>query len=428
MNPPETSQRARMLRPLRNPTFALLVGGQSISLVGDAALRVALIVYVVQLTGSAASLGLVTAAFMLPNLVTFFVAGVIIDRFPRRRVMLASDIVRTGLTVLLALLASTTPPLVAVAALYALFGVADAFFMPAYRAYLPQILDPDDLYAANALDAMARRAGLILGPVLGALLVERAGAAAAFWVDAGTFAVSVLSLLLIRARVRAIAPTEAAPGARGLWREATAGARYLWMVPWLGLLTVSAAVVNAGAAASMDVVLPFFVREEHGEQNSVLGLVYAVQAAGALFGALAAGQLGGRLGRPGVAAPLALVAMGFSVAGLAVSALIPFVIGLGLLYGFAVESAGVVVGTLMQRHVPESVMGRVAAVDYLVSYSLMPLAVFAAGAALPALGVEMAFAAIGTLMMIAAAVPLASAQLRALGAPGAIESSPHSVR
>jgi MFS family permease len=409
-------------RLLRKPGFVLLVTGQGISLIGDAALRIAIIVYVIQLTGSAAQLGLVTAAFMLPNLATFFVSGVIVDRLPRRTIMLVSDIARTVLTVGLACLASaTTPPLALIAVVYALFGVADAFFLPAYRAYLPQILDREELYAANAVDAMARRAGLILGPVVGAVLVKHWSAAAAFWVDAATFALSVLSLLLIRVR-RSVSPAEeAAParGARAILREATAGIRYLWTVQWLGLLTISAAIVNAGAAASMDVVLPFLVRDEYGENSSALGALYAVQAGGALLGAITAGSLGRRLRRPAVAALVVLALMGLSVAGLGLLPMFPVLVALGLLYGFAVESAGVVVGTLMQVHVPEAVMGRVSAIDYLISYSLMPLGVLLAGVALPTLGVATAFATIGAIMVLAAVAPLLSAQLWRLTGPPA---------
>ncbi|HEU4730042.1 MAG TPA: MFS transporter [Kofleriaceae bacterium] len=397
---------------LRKPGFVLLVAGQGVSLIGDAALRVALIVYVIQRTGSAGDLGLVTAAFMLPNLLTFFVSGAVIDRLPRRTVMLASDAARTALTAILAALATTTdPPLALVAALYALFGVGDAFFLPAYRAYLPQILEREALYAANAVDAMARRGGLILGPVVGALVVERWSAAAAFWVDAATFAISVLSLLAIR--VRRAAPAEAKPaggGARAILREATAGVRYLRAARWLGLLTVSAAIVNAGAAASMDVVLPFLVRGEYGERSSALGALYAVQAGGALIGAVAAGLVGARLRRPAVAAPLVLALMGLSVAGLALTPAFPALVALGLLYGFAVESAGVVVGTLLQVHVPDAVLGRVSAIDYLISYSLMPLGVLLIGAVLPAIGVAAAFATTGAVMVLAAAAPLLAAK------------------
>lgn len=421
--PPDPAPRPRLLR---KPGFVLLVAGQGISLIGDAALRIAIIVYVIQLTGSAAELGLVTAAFMLPNLATFFVSGVIVDRLPRRTVMLVSDIARTALTVLLACLAATTaPPLALIAVVYALFGVADAFFLPAYRAYLPQILDRDELYAANAVDAMARRAGLILGPVVGAVLVKHGSAAAAFWVDAATFALSVLSLLLIRVR-RPAAETEPARGVRAILREATAGIRYLWAVPWLGLLTISAAIVNAGAAASMDVVLPFLVREAYGERSAALGALYAVQAGGALLGAITAGSLGRRLRRPAVAALIVLALMGLSVAGLGLPPLFPVLVALGLVYGFAVESAGVVVGTLMQVHVPESVMGRVSAIDYLISYSLMPLGVLLAGVALPALGVATAFAAIGAIMVLAAVAPLASAQLWRLTGPAHATANPTS--
>jgi MFS family permease len=430
--------RGRFGEPLRNPTFTLLVSGQIVSQVGDAAFRIALIVWVVQTTGSAAALGVITGAFMVTNLLTFFVSGVVVDRFPRRTVMIGSDVARTLLAAAFAVVATGSAPTAVIAVLYGCFGISDAFFLPAYRANLPQILPAWQLYPANALDMMGRRAGLILGPLLGAVLVHAGGASVAFWADALSFAVSVATLVMIGARARrgagvpaaaasaadvaddgdaATQPPVAASGARALLREAAVGVRYLWAVRWLGLLTVTAAVANAGAAGSMDVVLPFGVREWFGQGSPVLGACYAVQAAGALAGAFAVGRF--RTGRPAVAMAAFMVVTGLSVAGLAATRSVLPILALGVCYGMAIEASGVHWNTLVQLHVPEQVLGRVSAADYLVSYSLMPLAVAACGITLPALGVSRAFAVIGLVMVAASAAPLLSRTVRALTANAA---------
>lgn len=422
--------RQPLLRPLRHPSFALLIAGQGVSQIGDAAIRIALIIFVVQLTGSATALGVVTASFMLPNLATFFISGMVADRMPRRMVMITSDVIRTVLTMALALLAVTRPPLAAIAVIYALFGVADGFFLPSYRSYLPQILDKDELYAANALDASARRIGLILGPAVGALLIRAWGPAAAFWADAGSFAVSVLSLLLIgfvtdRSVRNTGAPPVTGPGQREdaaaparkparLLREATLGISYLRAVQWLGLMIISVAVVNAGAAGSMDVVLPFFTRQAFGSHSAILGILYAVMSAGAFIGGFATGQYSSRIRLPGVAVQVALMGMGASVLLLALHPNVFAIILIGLFFGFSVDVAGVIDVALIQRNVPSDAMGRVSGADFLLSYSLMPLGVFITGILMPHLGSTKMFAIIGIMMVLAAAAPLASSQMRGL--------------
>jgi MFS family permease len=425
------SRLSMLVGPLRKPAFALLVGGQAISQVGDAAFRVALILYVVKITGSAAELGIVIAAFMVANLATFVVSGMVVDRLPRRVVMLSSDLVRTAFTAILAVMAATVvPPIAIVAVLYALFGVADAFFQPAYTAYIPEILSPDELTSANSVNATARRAGLILGPLAGAVLVEAGGATAAFAADAATFAISVLSLVVIGGRYSQPAPARAAdvaaggedpapeatpePRLRSLIDEATAGARYMWTVRWLGLITLCGAFVNAGAAGSMDVVLPFFTHAHYGAHSPVLGVLYALQSLGALLGAVAIGFLAARVTRPGIAVQCLLILMGASVTGLAVFHAGPALVLLSVSYGLAVEAVGVIAGTLMQLHVPAAILGRVSAFDYLFSFSLMPLCVFAIGALLPRLHIDGSFALAGGIMVIAAAAPLLYGPVRSL--------------
>jgi MFS family permease len=433
--PAAGGRRRRLLGPLAKPAFALLVGGQSISQLGDAAFRVALILYVVKITGSAADLGIVVAAFMVANLVTFALSGMVVDRLPRRVVMLSSDLVRTVFTTILAVMAATVvPPLAVVAALYAVFGVADGFFQPAYSAYIPEILNPAELTSANSANATARRAGLVIGPLIGAVLVETGGPPAAFGADAASFAVSVLSLFLIGSRypVRsaAVSPagpeptadteaTQAAPeppntGLRALLDEALAGARYMWVIRWLGLLTLCGAFVNAGAAASMDVVLPFFTHARYGPHTPVLGVLYGVQSFGALLGAVAIGVFASKVRRPGITTQVLMVIMGASVVALSVLHAFVALILLSVSYGLAVEAVGVIAGTLMQLHVPGAILGRVAACDYLFSYSLMPACVCVIGVLLPHLHIDGSFALAGGVMVVAAAAPLLYGPLRRL--------------
>jgi hypothetical protein len=234
----------------------------------------------------------------------------------------------------------------------------------------------------------------------------------------------VASLVAIEAKVRRKGPAApaasdpkpdgASSGAKEILGEAAAGVRYLWKVRWLGVMILTAALVNAGAAGGMDVALPFYVRDGYGTHSPMLGISYAVQAAGAVAGAYLVGRRRRGAHRPAMAATAFLAPMGLSVAGLGISYAIPLVLALALLYGLAVEAAGVHWNTLLQLHVPDEVLGRVSAADYLLSYSLMPLAVLACGAGLNALAPRLLLAVIGLIMAVAGAIPFAFRPVRVL--------------
>lgn len=423
-------------KPLKRPTFVILASGQAVSQLGDGAFRVALILYVIRVTGSAVDLGIVTAVYMIPNIATFFVSGLIVDRLPRRMVMIASDTARLLFCIALTALAATAvSSLGLIALLYALFGVADAFFQPAFKAFIPSILSRDELTAANSINATASRAGLVMGPLAGAGLVGLGGAALAFAADAASFAISVLSLLLVGVYLRngSLSEREANQDRRttqsvgsqvgALFHEATAGVRYLWIVRWLGLLSIGSAFINAGAAGSMDVVFPFFTRTYFGQHTGLLGVFYGLQSFGALLGAVVIGFVANRVVRPGIASQLLLVLMGTSVFLLAFTHTIAVVILLCICYGLAVEAVGVIVSTLMQLHVPNAMLGRVSAVDFLLSYSLMPMSVFVIGIYLRDLHIDGSFMVAGGIMIAAAGLPLLNTHLRGLDnrAPGAAD-------
>src|SRR3972149_6101959 len=123
-------------------------------MLGDGAFYVALAWQVYDLSPQPTALSVVLAARSIPMLLLLLVGGAITDRFPRRIVMLASDVIRGADAALLAVLAATGAlELWHVVVLAAVFGAADAFFYPAYTSILPEILDTDLLLQANALES-----------------------------------------------------------------------------------------------------------------------------------------------------------------------------------------------------------------------------------------------------------------------------------
>ena len=188
--------------PLAVRSFRLLAGGQFASTIGDFCYAVALPWLVLSNHGSPILLGIVLACYGVPRTVLIPVGGVLADKVGPRTLMLAADTARCVLVAGLALLAARhTVSLAALGPIAALIGAGEGLFIPASFAIMPSLLDEERLAAGNALSTAAMQVGSLLGPALGGALVAATRAStAAFAVDAATFGVSALTLLLIPRR------------------------------------------------------------------------------------------------------------------------------------------------------------------------------------------------------------------------------------
>ena len=172
--------RLRILEPLRHRDFRLLWIGQSVSQIGNALYYVALPFQILALGGNPLQLGLGFTIFATAQLLVILFGGAIVDRLPRRRVILASDFSSGVIVGVIAVLGMTGH--LQIAHLYvaaALFGVAFSFETPAMNAIMPELVPKDVLTAGNSLRGLAGQAGRVLGPLLGGLLVAKSGPPAA---------------------------------------------------------------------------------------------------------------------------------------------------------------------------------------------------------------------------------------------------------
>ncbi|MEP6891354.1 MAG: MFS transporter, partial [Nitrospirota bacterium] len=180
-------------RLIRNRRYFPLWLGQLISNLGDTLHYIALVVWVYQRTGSSLAVAGTVFFEVVPIVLLAPVAGVIIDRFPRKAVLVIADVVRAVLV--LALLLTTEQW--QVYAIVALLTAASTFFNPAVNATLPTLLDADDLLAANAVAWSSGRFVQIIGSALALGVIEAVGAEAAFVFNALTFLVSALLVLFL---------------------------------------------------------------------------------------------------------------------------------------------------------------------------------------------------------------------------------------
>ncbi|MEX1156974.1 MAG: MFS transporter [Chloroflexota bacterium] len=364
--------RGGRLGALGEPQFRLLLIGQAASAFGDALIPVAIAFAVLSIGGSAIELGYVFAAFTASHLVLVLAGGVWADRLPRQLVMVGCDVVRTVAEVVLAVLLLTgTAEVWHLVLVVTVVGGAGAFFVPASSGLVPQVISPGRLQEANALMGLSRNATGIFGPPIAGLLVVGFGTGIVFLVDAATFAVSAVSLLMLRVPARGAPPAEhprfLADLAEG-WREVTSR-------PWL-LAAISTFAVTNMASAPIFILGPVVADTQLGGA-AAWGFILTGGAIGGLVGSVLALRIRPR--RPLMVGFAISIAQALPLLAFAVP--LPVVlIAIALFVSLtSIQLANTWWFTLLQQHIPERARSRVSSYDWLVSLVFQPAGYMLAG-------------------------------------------------
>jgi MFS family permease len=422
-----------LVRGLRHRSFAALWTGQTVSRVGDSISTIAVAWLVLQLTGSAAAMGVVLGAHVLAFLAFSLAGGVLVDRLGRLPVMLASDGLRLALTAgLAALVALGNVGLPTVVAFAAVYGAVEAFFYPAYMAAVPDLVPPADRPSANSLQQLSRRLASLVGPGIGATLVATGGTAAAFALDAMSFGVSAVLIVAairlagpdrrpVRADPSALAPPGSladpsghpdadrliAPRRGSALADLREGIATVVESPWLWIAILLAAITGITLAGPIGASLPLLVARHLDGGVEVLGLIQASIAAGAIVAAIILGSRP-RLRRRGLLLYGTWISLALGVAALGLPIGIPGAIVAAAIIGASGASVGLTWTNTLQDLVPADRLGRVASIDAMGSSALEPIGFVTAGAAADAFGPATVF--LGGGLMSAAIIALALTQ------------------
>jgi MFS transporter len=413
--------------PLAVPSLRLLASGQFASTAGDYCYAVALPWLVLSAHGGPVLLGTVLACYGVPRTVLIPAGGMLADKVGPRTIMLIADAARCGLVVALTVFAAEhTASLAALGPVAALLGAGEGLFLPASFSIMPSLLQPDQLAAGNAINSAAVEAGTVAGPVLGGVLVASAGPAPAFAVDAATFAVSALSLALIRLRAGAEA---AGPGDTGAPRSdagaaAAAGSgggvwALLRRARILQIVVVVVIAANLASGGTFEVALPALAHARFGAGG--YGALIACLGTGAVIGTLAAAR-GGRAARPALLAGCSILITGLSMTlvpflgGLAGAAAATFVLGASNGFG------NTLFFTLLQRWAPAGLLGRVMSVVMLAGLGTFPLSVAVSGVLVRQLGPSLFFPVAGGMIAAAVAGALSQREFRSFGSAAPAEA------
>src|SRR5215217_6159507 len=381
---------------LRNARFLRLWIGQGTSFVGDAVSMVALVVLVVQVTGSATAVGGALVARLLPTILSPL-AGVLADRVDRRRVLVASDLARAVLVLGLVF----ARDLATIYILIFLMGLARTIFNPTVRAAFPSVVGGGDLTRANALIAGTFSTSIMVGPVLGGLLVASIGVDAAFLADAVTYLISAILLSTVPLPHPSRDSEE-----EGFVRELRSGFDYLLgaRVPLAIVVGAFLTILTINATVPAEV---FLAKETFGTGDAGYGLLVSLWGGGMVLGSAMMAVLGDRIN---------LVLLYFLSVFVGASALVgtglapAFVLALGALTveGAATGVDNVATDTILQKRVPEAFLGRVFSIRFLgysageaLAYPLGGLLVDAVGPRSTYLLAGIATAAAGLLVLLA---------------------------
>jgi MFS family permease len=382
----------RILEPLRIRDFRLLWSGLTISLLGDGFYLVAIAWQVYELSDAPTALALVGVCLTAPQVAFVLVGGAITDRFERRRVLLAADVLRgVAVGVVGALAVTGHLQLWHLFVLAAVFGLGSALFGPAFSAIVPELVPDELILQANSLERFVRPLAIrFVGPALGGIVVASLGAGTAFIVDAVSFGASIAALLAIGRRPVLVAPDRR----QSLLRDVGEGIGFVRSQPWLAGTVVASSVGMLFFLGPVYVLLPLVVKRSLDGTASDLGLVFAAGGVGAMAASFVlAGR--GLPRRPLTVMYACWAAMCLQLVGYAVARSVWTVVAVAMLGTALLVYGQILWTTMLQRVVPRPLLGRVASVDSLLSWGLTPVSYALTAPVVRALGMDTTLIAAG---------------------------------
>ena len=336
----------------RNRSFTLLWTGELVSTIGSSLTALAASILVYRLTNSALSVGLMLMATAAPSLILGLIAGVFVDRFDRKRIMIVADLVRAFLVFLIPFLVPLN--IVWLYVIVMLESCVSQFFDPAHASVVPEIASDDELAAANSLLAISSFGSTAVGFAASGLIASQFPIAWAFYVDAITFVFSALCIAVIR-----IAPlqVEGKTNVATVFRNMRNGFDFLFHAPVLRSIFVLMPFIGISFGLWNTLLLPF-ARQALQATEFEYGLQEGLTSIGFVVGSLLMARVASRL-REGQWMALSFIGMGVVNAIYSQMTWVPLAIVFVMVSGFANAPSSIARGLLVQRNTPREVRGRV---------------------------------------------------------------------
>jgi len=359
----------------RHRNFSLMWSGQLVSTIGSALTSLAASIMVYRQTGgSALSVGLMLMATAAPSLLVGLVAGVFVDRYDRRRIMIIADLLRAVLVFLIPFLVPGS-----IIWLYVIVMISSAigqFFDPAYESVLPEVAPDEELAAANSLVAISSFGSTAIGFAAAGLIAARYPIAYAFYLDAISFLISACCILFLR--VRKIETSEET-SVRVVVSNLKSGINYLVKSPALRSIFLLAIPVAISFGLANSLLLPFATRAlnattfEYGLQEGLTSVGFVIASL------IMAGYL--NRWREGQWMVVGLLGMGLTTILYSQLHLVTLAIGVQMLSGFLNAPYSIARRLLVQRSTGAEMRGRVSSAFFVASNAFFLVGMAAAGLA-----------------------------------------------
>jgi predicted MFS family arabinose efflux permease len=351
-----------MLATLKERNFALLWTGGLVSLIGNWILIAAMPFHIYAVTNSALATSAWLMAYIAPGVIFGSVAGVFVDRWDRKHTMVITSFAQTA--VILSLLLAQTPDMIWLIYVVAFIEASLAqFFSPAENALLPSLVGEEHLMTANSLNSMNDNLARLIGPAIGGALLGLVGLTSVILLDAASYLIAAVLILLVNAPRDITSPTPSeATAVEGtgwvkVWREWLAG---LKLVRHHRILTGIFAVVGIALLgdAIISAILVVFVQDIMGLSSVEFGWMMTARGIGGLIGGLLLAKIGRKW------TPQQLISTGFILSGILIFITISFpilavVLPLLLLVGIPAIVSFVSVQTLLQQETEDAFRGRI---------------------------------------------------------------------
>jgi MFS family permease len=363
-----------MFGAFRYRDFRIFWTGAFVSNIGSWMQTIALNWLVLQITGSAFALGVVSFAGTAPILALSLVGGVFVDRMDRKVVLRVTQSVLLVLAFALALLTEVGLARIEYIVIISLLtGVVTAANSPAWQTFVVDLVEKEDLPTAVALSSTQFNLSRVVGPSIAGIVLAVAGAAACFFANAVSFLAVVVALFLVRPRTK---PRR--PEVGSIWKRLQAGLAYAAADPVVRpLVTQTAAVTVFGFPYAL--LMPVMAQQVLGLDASGYGAMMSATGVGAIVGSLSVASWGRWIPRGRL---LVVGELGFSLSLIGFSAARSLVVALGLLgvLGCCMIVYMTSANTSIQISSPEELRGRVMSIWTLVSFGLTPVGSLLAGA------------------------------------------------
>lgn len=402
----------RLFSALSNRSFAFLWTGQSISVFGLAIYTTCLPFLVFHVGGEAIELSLAHSYFIIPQIVFLLFGGVLVDRWPRKKVIIICDFIRgmavLGVTILLWF---NQLSIVHIYMLTGLMGLLSTLYRPAVRGIVPQLVEKEQLLSANSLRSISQQISRLIGPVVGGALVAAVGLYIAYGINTVTFLLSVLfvSFITITTPHTELSQNETD---RSFWKDFKEGWDAIRERGWLGASILLGSLTNIGIASFDVIVLPVFAEEKYAGVKTY-GWFLAAMAVGSLLCATIIGRIE-RLSHRGILYYTFMTTSGVGVLLLTLNIHIMFTLVILMVIGFSLTAFVIIWESAVQELVEESVLGRVTSFQMFGGLALLPIGYNIFGRLIESLGLTVSLLLAGVLIVGFSLLGLTNKRIRQL--------------